>query len=876
MTTVNVGVISPVIKGNWDITKNYNRLNIVHYTDGATYQAIQTVLAADEIDITNTAYWMQITPKAPVIGTVTDVAFDAGAAVTNSGTAMAPVFDFEVPRGVTGNESIDDTAGEGDDDVVWSASRSWSETNCENLFYKTLFPNFDGEKIDRISTNKDYPFTSTRATLTNAEHGVRFTNTTANKAFMLYLGKSASSSTSLEDMTLNGFSLNEYYTISFDISAKISKAANIRIYSQAYDSGKNLTQSTGLLLAIDEDHIGVEVQGGRVSYTFKFPVGSVHAQVRINIPDSAESGLAVGDYIELRNMMLQKGSIATNYKPNISDYEIDNTLTLSGKAADAKTSGDYIRAIDSPNLMLNTLHPGTDKADRPLFNGDAPLTTASSGTITAVDRGIRVTSTKDGYAQWLIFGKTFSQADLCGLEPGAWYTLSFDIKARTTIAGNQNIYYQIGYEDGLDWESYKSDTVLSMEAGDNTGHVVYQFQVKDDIDKLRLILHAGSSTAAEVVAWYDYTEITNIMLQKGKIATEYKPNVKDFEKAVQSVWWQKDGDIATKIQQLTKKTRITGSQYGTTPFCMIHFSDIHGDETRLKNVIAFKEHFGEYIQDILHTGDIVKNVSTDGIGFWNNVEGAENILNCIGNHDTRTSTAQTTEAWLGLTMTECYNMYFAPYVDNWDVEIESGKTYYYKDYGENDVRLIVLDGMHERNNSEMLEWFVETLEGARQNGLHVIAASHIRSYWKLIPYDTTWDDYINHNYGSDTDQSETALYPLNMKEGYLQAVEDFIDAGGNFVCWLHGHHHYRIFAYPEAYPRQLNVCVGSDNLGYENNYIWLKVPGTKSEDDFNILGVDTYAKILRIAKAGINYDRWMRKVDTISYDYGNHQLIYSA
>lgn len=123
MATANIGIVSPVNKGAWDITENYNRLNIVHHSDGATYQAIQTVSAADEIDISNTSYWMQLTPKAPTF-TAEDVAFDAGGSVENTGTAMAPALNFKVPRGVTGNESIDDTAGEGDNDVVWSADKS--------------------------------------------------------------------------------------------------------------------------------------------------------------------------------------------------------------------------------------------------------------------------------------------------------------------------------------------------------------------------------------------------------------------------------------------------------------------------------------------------------------------------------------------------------------------------------------------------------------------------------------------------------------------------------------------------------------------------------------------------------------------------------
>jgi len=142
MANVDLGVATPINKGTYSAEATYERLNIVLGSDGATYQAIQDVPAGTALS--NTSYWMQLTPKAPTIGTVTDVAFDAGASVTNSGTAMAPVYDFEVPRGVTGNESIDDTAGDGDDDVVWSADKTYNEVtdlksqlrnlNCYDLF----------------------------------------------------------------------------------------------------------------------------------------------------------------------------------------------------------------------------------------------------------------------------------------------------------------------------------------------------------------------------------------------------------------------------------------------------------------------------------------------------------------------------------------------------------------------------------------------------------------------------------------------------------------------------------------------------------------------------------------------------------------------
>jgi len=143
MATANVGIVAPVVKGAWDSTAAYDRLNIVHGSDGATYQAIQTVPAGTALS--NTEYWMQVTPKAPTI-TSEDVANDYGDThtdlVTNTGTPMAPNIHYKVPRGVAGNESIDDTKGAGDTDYVWSADKSYSEISDlkNSIMQNYVFP----------------------------------------------------------------------------------------------------------------------------------------------------------------------------------------------------------------------------------------------------------------------------------------------------------------------------------------------------------------------------------------------------------------------------------------------------------------------------------------------------------------------------------------------------------------------------------------------------------------------------------------------------------------------------------------------------------------------------------------------------------------
>ena len=43
---------------------------------------------------------------------------------------------------------------------------------------------------------------------------------------------------------------------------------------------------------------------------------------------------------------------------------------------------------------------------------------------------------------------------------------------------------------------------------------------------------------------------------------------------------------------------------------------------------------------------------------------------------------------------------------------------------------------------------------------------------------------------------------------YQATVQDFIDGGGNFVCWLCGHKHADYIVYHPTYPKQVFIGVG--------------------------------------------------------------------
>ena len=65
------------------------------------------------------------------IGTVTDVPHGTGSSATITGTATNPVLNLNLQSGASGNETIDDTAGIGDDDLVWSADKTQKELNTK-------------------------------------------------------------------------------------------------------------------------------------------------------------------------------------------------------------------------------------------------------------------------------------------------------------------------------------------------------------------------------------------------------------------------------------------------------------------------------------------------------------------------------------------------------------------------------------------------------------------------------------------------------------------------------------------------------------------------------------------------------------------------
>ena len=327
-----------------------------------------------------------------------------------------------------------------------------------------------------------------------------------------------------------------------------------------------------------------------------------------------------------------------------------------------------------------------------------------------------------------------------------------------------------------------------------------------------------------------------------------------------------DQEILNKVQQLARARRVN-KILQTPPLVLLHFSDIHADVINLGRVMAFYGKHNQYIHDVIHTGDNVDDEYADGFSWWDTVEGSENILNLIGNHDSNEKTGGNNN-WYAISEQDDYDTFIAPYVSNWGVTYTSGHCYYYKDSATNNVRLICLDAMH--LTEDQLTWFTETLASAKTAGLHVLVATHMRGHFPETPLETNFND----TFLTDTaNPSYSSSYKEYMPPEYSDAVQGFIDEGGNFVAWICGHTHYDVFAKLNRHTDQVQICVSLGGIANANTSAGARVRNTKSQDLFNVIAVDTYSKIVKIVRVGADYNLMMQHKDTLCYNYETGTLI---
>lgn len=217
-----------------------------------------------------------------------------------------------------------------------------------NLVIRTLYPS----ATSRPGFKGQVGSTLGRGTCTVAEHGIRYTlGSTINWQY-IYFGNS--SNTAAVDML--GLEPGETYTFSADVSWKVLSSeagmtdtterymgAGLRYSNSTTGSFQELSSSVTKLL-IPQAAKGTEMSG-RIVNTFTVPLTAKRLYFAIRANDSTVSHYATGDYIEIRNVKLEKGSKATDWTPAPED--LDDAVTAAQDTADGKNTVYY--QADAPS-----------------------------------------------------------------------------------------------------------------------------------------------------------------------------------------------------------------------------------------------------------------------------------------------------------------------------------------------------------------------------------------------------------------------------------------------------------------------------------------------------------------------------------------------
>ena len=350
-----------------------------------------------------------------------------------------------------------------------------------------------------------------------------------------------------------------------------------------------------------------------------------------------------------------------------------------------------------------------------------------------------------------------------------------------------------------------------------------------------------------------FEELTDIdgkilFIQKQKLDSEKEEVDSEFIKRVEDAQYIQAGSIK--------------------PLTLLHFADIHGDTAALTRIL--KDASDLKYDDALCTGDMAANTIDNNFTNWWNPK----VLTCIGNHDCATI-AQIDGRWVytwdALSMADRDNTYIKPFESNWGITHTTGTSYYYKDYTDKHIRLIVLDSHLDNYESTKSEaaaqnaWLISVLESARLAGLHVVIASHY-----IIPNSKVRDCTFSPFGVTEIGSLGGSAY---IHEETVNAVADAVSKGLHFVGYLNGHTHRDQILDARGDGTQMQYNITCAAVYYAPQWNTEDMFRDETRDAFNMVVIDTYHTLIKLIRCGgADLDMYMRPRKAICINYSTGQI----
>ena len=357
----------------------------------------------------------------------------------------------------------------------------------------------------------------------------------------------------------------------------------------------------------------------------------------------------------------------------------------------------------------------------------------------------------------------------------------------------------------------------------------------------------------------DLTEYESYDRVENKIATlnESVTNIIDSMSSVE--------ETPTDIDETLMPIRHAVKDSSSAKLKLFFFTDVHGDGSAIQKLIDYIDAHESLIDEVINGGDTARYEFTSAANSnYFDSELAPMALSIIGNHDAAAYDSNNNITWWAKTQKECYDKYIGPYISGWNViqpdnAATNGLNYYYKDYAISStitIRIIYLDAMFW--DSTQLSWLEGVLSSSISSSISVMIVAHGTDGGVTGDANCQWTWYEAPN--------STGYYSnLRLNGGAASAVNDFITAGGNFICWLTGHTHLDRIGKMTAYPNQFVVNMNNS--------------GAKTSDSRGayysgtMVIIDIANKLIKLIRTGCNYDAYLNPKNTLCYNYQTQTLI---